>query len=447
MLRRMVNIGLLGVTLALVFSVLMIAAYALPSTRIRSHLPSSIDQLASEGEPYRPFFGLWGFSTFNYVDALMLNEALGPARQSPIRDAFANEMLTQTSWPGSDTLGDLRAAVQGRGSPFAYARYWHGYQVVLRPLLILFDYRAIRWLNAVVFFLLLAAVSLALRYRLGLKTMLAFLFALIAVNVAVVPMSMVYSGVFYVALGGVLVATLNMNRENGVHLDLEIFFILGALTAFVDLLSTPLVTLGIPLTVLLIGRIQSSREFSNKSLWWHTAKMSIVWFCGYAGTWAAKWLLSTLVLGYNVIEDGLASVMIRSYGAAPGVTTGWASNLAHQLLGLLPILGWHKDPPSWDVIAAACTVPMLVLVLITAMLAKHKRADGRGVRVLGLLLVGALPFAWYLVLYNHSSIHYFMTYRLLSISVFAAGYSVLYLFEPYYLATLKSRLEGRLRGD
>lgn len=52
-----------------------------------------------------------------------------------------------------------------------YGRYWHGYQVVLAPLLTVFDLSQIRWLNAALQIALAAAVLLTL-YARGRKDML-----------------------------------------------------------------------------------------------------------------------------------------------------------------------------------------------------------------------------------------------------------------------------------
>lgn len=58
-----------------------------------------------------------------------------------------------------------------------------------------------------------------------------------------------------------------------------------------------------------------------------------------------------------------------------------------------------------------------------------------------------LPFAWHVLVNKHSSVHCWMTYRSLAMTVFALAFGVLYLFDPCYLMVLKSRVEGYLWGD
>ena len=36
------------------------------------------------------------------------------------------------------------------GDAFTYGRYWHGYLVILKPLLFIFNYYQIRWLNTII---------------------------------------------------------------------------------------------------------------------------------------------------------------------------------------------------------------------------------------------------------------------------------------------------------
>ena len=100
----------------------------------------------------------------------MLNQALGSSAGGGIVDAFGNHMHMAGSTEEFGTLDDLRAAmVDDCVLRFRMRATWHGYQVVLRPLLVFFDYRALRFLNAIVFIAFLRAAAVILRFRLGLE--------------------------------------------------------------------------------------------------------------------------------------------------------------------------------------------------------------------------------------------------------------------------------------
>ncbi len=80
---------------------------------------------------------------------------------------------------------------------------------------------------------------------------MAFLFSMLAVCFFIVPSSLQYTGVFALTLLSVILVNLlyKMNKEN---LYSYLFFIMGGCTTFFDLLTSPLITLGIPLIIVVL---------------------------------------------------------------------------------------------------------------------------------------------------------------------------------------------------
>ena len=441
-------IALLGLALVAVFSVLMVLAYSVPDSVVQSRMPTSIHQLELEGHPYVPFVGLHSLMPDNFTDALMLNQAVGDPSVGPIRGAFGSYMTVTSPIIDHDPLEGLQASITGGGTKASYARYWHGYQVVLRPALAFLDYRALRFVNVIWLSLLVTLASVVVRYRLGLKAMLASLMALFAVGIVVVPISIQFSGVFNIMLLGVIAVSLRVTRDGRLARDLETFFILGAVTSFVDLLTAPLLTLGMPLTVLLISRMRSDSESRITRQWACAAKMAVSWAVGYAGIWASKWVLSSLMLGGGVFGEVAENIAYVLDGGEAGVTLSRIDTVIHNVTMLIPAFGWNTSSPMlWDVVLGTLLMPALAIAVALVVLARHRRSDGRAGRVLGLLPAMLLPFAWYMVVNNHSAQHYWMAYRSLATMLFAVIFSVLYLFDPAFLLALKSRIVARLRGD
>ena len=58
--------------------------------------------------------------------------------------------------------------------PFSYARYWHGYLIWLRPLLLVTDITGVRVVQYLVLAVLFAAVAVLLRRRCGLRAAVWF---------------------------------------------------------------------------------------------------------------------------------------------------------------------------------------------------------------------------------------------------------------------------------
>ncbi len=449
---RFARLVLIGSFLVMLFSLSMVLSYSLPGHRIRSHVQTSIKQLELEWPRSTSLVALDSFLLDNYSDSIMLNQALRQKGVGPVKSAFGNYMLVIKNSAENNLLPlkNLQTIFKGNGrsqlEQNSYARYWHGYQVFLRPLLIFFDYGAIRWLNAYILTACVLTVTALLRHRLNLGVAIAFLMALEAAGIVAVPMSIHYSSVFYVMLAGITAVALGMNAQGIFRFDIETFFILGAFTSFVDLLTAPLLTLGMPLGVLLLKRMWSDSESRFSRQFECFIKMSCAWVTGYIGCWASKWIISSLILGRNILADAVQSVIFRLNGIESGFDHEIIKPLFYNIAMLFPIFGAPQPlGPQWDIVAAALVVPTSLVLVSVVLLMRHMRTDGKRLRILGLLPVAMLPFAWYLVVRNHSMIHFYFTYRSLAISIFTLVTCMFYLFDPCYLNRIKVKIESYFR--
>ena len=132
-----------------------------------------------------------------------------------------------------------------------YGRYWHGYDIVLRPLLMFFDYAQIRWI-CVGLFVVLASILACLTYRiLGLGITLAFAIALTLCKFPVIAYCMqfmnmtVLTMLSIIMLLGYWLPKKKDNIKNDKLDDLYVFiFVIASLTVFFDLLTTPILPIG-----------------------------------------------------------------------------------------------------------------------------------------------------------------------------------------------------------
>jgi len=447
MMARLGRLFVLGIALVALFSALMVLSYSLPENLVRSHMRATVWQLEHE-RINTSLVGLLSLTQDDFTDSIMLNESLRKEGMGPVESAFGNYM-TKIENPSGDLLAleSLKLAVEETkrgGTP--YARYWHGYQVVLRPLLIFFDFGALRWFNAVILTIFTLVVTALLRYRLDLGTAIAFLLSFVAVGILAVPMSMQFSGVFYVALAGMTAVIFGVTEGGGFPRDIETFLIIGAVTSYVDLLTAPVLTLGMPLAVLILKRMRTVSESALKRQGLCTIKVSCAWSVGYVGCWFAKWTISSLVLRKNIYIDAAQNVVLRLNGVEDGVPYSRIDTLLHNVARLLPLFGdVQPQGIQGDVVAAACAMPVAVGIVVVVLLVRHLRTDGGRGRVFALFPVGALPLAWYLVVNNHSRIHFSYTFRALAVTVFTLVAGLFYLFDPHYLRGLKVKLVSLLR--
>jgi hypothetical protein len=198
----------------------------------------------------------------------------------------------------------------------------------------------------------------------------------------------------------------------------EFFFFAGALTSFADILTAPVLTLGMPLAALLLvrstreglGALQCARFTVVSSLWWAG---------GYALSWAAKWVIAVLVLGGSVVGDAMSSIAFRS-GAGGGPFQG-VSAVYHNVRYLVPLLRMSENgglQGGWPTAALIVLAVLAPLLWLFWRIAADSSARLRFRTAAPALLVGLLPFAWMMSVSQHSNLLAFFTYRTLAISIF-----------------------------
>ena len=159
--------------------------------------------------------------------------------------------MTARHFAGGETIGTLMRYLDGEDVPTeSYARYWHGYLAALKPLLMVMNLNSIRVLNMYAQ-LALVLWTAALMVRRGLSRHVLALFAAYAsLCPAAVMQSLQYSTAFYVAFGAMAVLLWTDGRMN----DALFFMAVGMLTSFVDFLTYPIATLGLPLAARMVLR-------------------------------------------------------------------------------------------------------------------------------------------------------------------------------------------------
>jgi hypothetical protein len=173
------------------------------------------------------------------------------------------------------------------------------------------------------------------------------------------------------------------------------FGVAGMLTAYVDLLSNPLVTLAIPLLVLHWKGDWPGAQRSRPA--WTTVLLIVAaWAAGYFGSWSAKWWLASLAGEQSVAARIVEAIGVRLSGPvghnADVAVTAWSTiqkNLAYWTTGLIALL----------------------LALVAALVRNVRRPDRLAPRALdaarasAFLCIFLLPFGWMALARNHSTTH------------------------------------------
>jgi len=401
---------------------LLLGAYAIPVEPIANHVKLSVPALDGSwatGEiAYEQLVkGYLSTQLDNSTDANMLLAAAHDSDRPLVQMAVspATYTLDGRCYPALLQFGQTGSAGL-TSNPIA--RYWHGYLVVLKPLLCLFSYMDLRMLLTAVQWLAVCAVLAGLTMRGLLRSIPALAISLLVITPSVAGFSLQFSTVYLLFLGlcAVLLFRPSILRARG---SLSVYFLIaGMLTSYFDYLTYPIATFGMPFVMVLLLTPPLRRRQALALF----ALCLGAWFAGYFGLWAGKWLLAA-ALGEDswFVANLLAKITERSSYEAEGAAISFIS----VFKAVFAVYAKKAYLALGAVLAA----------LYAALLARALWRRGRMKRVrqaepavcelfpagerLGYLLTAALPLVWYAFTSNHTYDHAFFTSRALVVTAFA----------------------------
>ncbi len=335
-----------------------------------------------------------------YTDGLMLNTSYTETDDG-IRDILLDTKVNVRDINPMESFFEVIALENKDYRIGTYGRYWHGYQILWRPLLCFFNYGEIRQINMALQLALVFAF-LYLLFFTGEKSLIVPFFGM---YLFLTPLSlfssMQFSPCFYLAMLASMVLVgfkkyLNDTRRN------YLFLLTGILTAFFDLLTYPFVTLGVPLITYLASDREcgESVKKSLKDIFFHT----VSWCIGYVGMWGSKWVIASVLTDENVIKEAVDQVMFRSGHFEKGrsyATTLWLNFDACNMKSIWVVL-----------------ICLLICLLVRAVINYRRTGMKPLPGTAAILLVSLYPFLWYYLTMHHSSDNSYFTWRELSISVY-----------------------------
>lgn len=398
---------------------LLAVVYMLPTGRMKSHIAESDEVFNYEGIYPQLMYGLKSSQLDNYTDGLMYATAIHPGSGYALRDALYNARYEYVDTSMVQGLNDYANDVSVKESlryEVGYARYWHGYLIVLKPLLLFLNVSEIRMLNLIMqtFFLLVLLYMVIRKY--GIAYTVPVIMMVVLLNPVVMPLSLQFSWVYYISLlGGIVILYMRQVPDSDAYLFL--FIILGMLTSYFDLLTYPLITLGLPLVLLL----PKCRVLNPARRIMRTITMCILWFAGYAVMWVGKWIFAFLFGHINLLQELFNKISERTsmVGYAEERITLW------KLFAKVLSVALNK-PYAFLLIS---------LLIGYSVCMAHRRKKGNRYEkynikdillyILPYAFVALLPFIWYCVFTNHTHVHYWFAYRELSVTVVAVGTMIL----------------------
>lgn len=374
--------------------------HLLPVERMHQNVMQAKDAINAHAQTIPGYIST---SIDNYTDSIMLNEAICPVEAPLIEKVIYNYQVNYfRQYDQQENLLRYLDGEEGYGYQ-GYTHYWGGHQVVLKLLLLVFDYADILMINLMLQTFLMFFVIIGLYKTKKDYVILPFLTAMLSIMPMTIGVCLQFCDIYYISLIGAacIVWKNDKIKQDKMYI---LFLILGMCTSYFDFLTYPLLSLGVPL-VIALAYFDFGETIGKKVF--YPIVYSIAWGVGYLGMWAGKWILGSILLPEaGSLSEALNSIAYRGSNCAGGEIVTLFDVL---LKNLYVYLKW----PTLILIGAVAVYFILKII-------KRKHIDRNEIIIcLPYLYICLYPLGWYMIAKNHSFEHAFMAYRELAIAAFA----------------------------
>ena len=349
-----------------------------------------------------------------------------------------------------------------------YSRYWHGSMVLLRPLFIIFDIAEVRMVLGILILIMTVWFEVLLFKNHYSVFGVCYGIGLILVSVWMCAFCVEYAMPFVVMSVElpVLFALLTRayekkdvqndkvkrdehklgNQKADEHKldnfkpEVILWAVLacaGIVTAFVDFLTTETITFTMAYVLYLIVKNRHNQMGTVKEELIFLVKSGIVWLVSYGLMIALKWVLALIVLGKDAFFNALSQAALRISGDATlGNVTGAEvvsdyERISGALWRNIGCIYPFKSTMSYG--TAMIFILLVGLVVFSIWYLFREKAKSCINKVM--VMVSLIPVLRFLVLNNHSYIHFFFTYRALLVSVVV----IIYILACYVNGFVRKR--------
>ncbi len=383
--------------------ILLIASALIPQSAIKNNMETSAEYLNSKPVFFYMGDTIAGGKIDRYADSILLNIANAYDAEHPIESTMWSSYYFTPYQNENANLYD--AVTQNLEPNKQYLRYWHGSNVFVRLLLLLFSIDKIYIFHAVVLGVEILWLMFELIRRKGYIPAIGLVLSLFSVGIWYVPFSLEYTWMFMLMFPASAIALYLSDHHKQEWYGI-FFIIIGVLTNFLDFLTTETLPCFVPLLLILWqdGREISAQTFKDQFK--AAIRYIICFFAGYAGMWILKWIMASAVLHINALDYVTEHISERLDGTHVGIEglnqfQIVFSAIFRNLFALLP--------SGFGVTGIVISVVLLIMVAYHCFV-YAKQSYNKG--LIGVyIIIALLPYIRYLVLHNHSMIHYFFTYR------------------------------------
>ncbi len=396
-LKTTISVGWRLLLCVLIGFLLMYTVYLLPTEQIEQHVANSAELFEKEGAyPSFTFLKYCNSDRDNYTDAWMLLEAAYNGDDTTMNLAMSNYRYNIDEKDPTETIVQHYKYQQDFNKTILYGRYWNGYLVYLKPFLLFLNYSTIRIINSVFQMVLFCTIIFLLVRKQKAYYIAPYILSVLMIMPFAIVLNIQLSTCYTILNIGVIAVLLceKCLDEKGIF----IFLYLGAATSFFDLLSYPLVTFGVPAVFYFCLLKKESIKQSLVRL----VKIGLSWCVGYGGMWISKWIIGSLLSNNNLISDGINQTIYRAGSSAENVDSTETFTALETIFR--NIKAFLFTPVT--IILGIFVLVMLVLIIKRIRETKASLSECL-IIVFPYLVLMISPFVWYVLIRNHSAIHFY----------------------------------------
>lgn len=382
------------ITAGILILLLFASVKVVPRESIRANMEKSADYLAGKIFDRNIIKDMNSSRMDTYADAILLGVAWDYDSENVVESVLWSNYYDENEYREICLFNAVTNNMPGNTQ---YLRYWHGSLLFVRPLLTVCDIKGILAISAALFGILICILIVLLIRKKAYISILALVFGLIGISIWFVPISLEYIWCFIIMFC-TSIAVICTKKRLGM-----VFLITGIITSFLDFLTTETITLLVPLLLLIAVKndhIDGDSQFKKYAK--QNLLYSVLWGIGYSGMWISKWLIASVVLNINAFQYVSEHIKHRTVGDTGISLDGYSGGSLRRNIGCL-------FPLETGTFGKIIVIAMVCIAIYIAYVYRREKINTG--KVLMYFVISLLPYVRYLVMYNHSYLHCFFTYR------------------------------------
>lgn len=361
------------------FAFLCILSCLIPSQKIKNNISKSAKEFMEDGTYPSAIIQKKACQLDKFTDAIILNQIFSIDQDN----LFFSFIAVPSYMEASPTQSLYKVTKKNIPYNNHYSRYWHGSTFFFRPFFLFTDYKGIQEILYIISSIIFVIFIILLNKNTNWLKTLSVILSFSLIYGFVTQFSIQFFPIWSIALITCCLVLIKKYSPRQLYLT---FFIVGSVTCFFDLLTTPLISWGLPLLIYFtISESNSFFELTKKSI-----MTGFTWCCGYLLTWISKWGLTLFFLGKNAFINTLKQVQYRS--------------------SAIDFNRFQAIPENFKMLNTTFLLIVLGCSLLLVIIGFSKKGIQKS---LAYLLIASSPFLWFFVVANHSYMHFWFTYRLL----------------------------------